>query len=236
MKDWIYDEFKYVGVDYSETSKANVYDEEMESFRDYDNEVKALIDKLSLVDTKKMVAVDIGCGTGAFAIHAAKCFKKVYAVDVSAAMLEIAQSKANSAEISNIEFFNSGFLNFECHEQVDLVCTKWAFHHLPDYWKQAALLNINKMLKPDGIFFLSDVVFKFDAKFEENTDIELVRMSNEFDEAFVDETKTHIREEYSTFDWILKGMIERAGFRIEKSNTDNWIESEYVCRKIKSYE
>ena len=27
----------------------------------------------------------------------------------------------------------------------------------------------------------------------------------------------HVRKEYSTMDWIMQGMIERAGFEIEKA-------------------
>ena len=31
-----------------------------------------------------------------------------------------------------------------------------------------------------------------------------------------EETILHIRDEYSSFDWVVDGMIERAGFRIEQ--------------------
>jgi ubiquinone/menaquinone biosynthesis C-methylase UbiE len=235
MKDWIYDESKHVGVDYSQKDNANIYDDQMESFRDYENEAKIFIDKLGVSEPRNLTAIDIGCGTGAFSIHASKYFKKIYAVDISEEMLKIAKSKAKFNETDNVEFCNSGFLQFQPNAKADVVYSKWAFHHLPDYWKQAALLNMNKMLKPGGILFLSDVVFKFDPDFEKNTGALLDELSKDFSKDFVEETKVHIRDEYSTFDWILQGLIERAGFNIEKSNTENILASEYFCRKIKSF-
>ncbi len=235
MKDWIYNEFNHVGVDYSKKDNANIYDDQMEKFRDYKKEAKTLIDKLGVSDTRSLTAIDIGCGTGAFSIHASNYFKKIYAVDVSKEMLKIASSKAKADEINNIEFFNSGFLHFQPNEEVDVIFSKWAFHHLPDYWKQAGLLNMNKMLKPGGILFLSDVVFKFDPNYDKNIEALLNKLSKDFSTDFVEETKIHIREEYSTFDWILQGLIERAGFNIEQSNTENCLISEYLCRKIKSF-
>ena len=236
MKDWIYDEFGHAGVNYSEKDNAEIYDDQMESFRDYENEAKIFIEKTGISDPKNLTVIDIGCGTGVFSIHAAKYFKKIHAVDVSGKMLEIAKYKAKINEIDNIEFCNSGFLQFQQNAKADVVYSKWALHHLPDYWKQSALLNMNKMLKPGGILFLSDVVFKFDPDFEKSTDAFLDELSKDFSEDFVEETKVHIRDEYSTFDWILQGLIERAGFKIEKIITADILASEYFCRKIKSFE
>ncbi|MCP4130849.1 MAG: class I SAM-dependent methyltransferase [bacterium] len=232
MKDWIYNELKHVGVDYSKKSNANIYDEQMESFRNYEKEVKTIIDKFGFSDSKSLTAIDIGCGTGAFSIHAAKYLKKIYAVDVSKEMLKIASSKAKTGGIKNIEFFNSGFLHFQPDEKVDVIFSKWAFHHLPDYWKQAGLLNMNKMLKPGGILLLTDLVFKFDPDYDKNIEALLNNLSKDFSSDFVEETKIHIRDEYSTFDWILQGLIERAGFTIEHSNTEDILTSEYFCRKV----
>ncbi len=206
----------------------------MESFRDYDDEVKLLIDKLGAANPKELTAIDIGCGTGAFAIHAAKYLKKVYAVDVSENMLNIAKSKAESRGIDNIEFCNSGFLQFQVSSKVDVVISKWAFHHLPDYWKQVALLNINGLLKMDGIFLLTDLVFTFDPDYEKPVEAMINGLSNALGKDLINETKIHIRDEYSTFDWILHGLIKRAGFRIEKLNAENSLASEYLCRKIRS--
>ncbi len=235
MKDWMYNEFNQVGVDYSKTDTAIEYDGEMESFRDYEQEVDAFIGKLDITNPSELTVIDIGCGTGAFSIYAARHFKQIHAVDVSKAMIKVASAKAQEKNLRNIEFHNSGFLQFQPEAKVDIINTKWAFHHLPDYWKQGGLLNMNKMLKLGGVLFLSDVVFKSDPDYEENTDILINKLSNDFSNEFVNEVKTHIRDEYSTFDWVLQGLIERAGFSIEYTNTDDVLESEYICRKVQSF-
>ena len=194
MKDWFYDESNHVGVDYSQKESADVYDEQMD-FRDYAGEVKAFLEKTGISEPENLIAADLGCGTGAFAIHAAKYFKKVYAADVSEEMQRIARAKAEADGINNIDFVQSGFLQFLPDEKVDVVNSKWALHHIPDYWKQAALLKMNAMLKPGGILFLADFVFQFDPDFEENTDTMLTDLLKEHDEDFVEECKTHIKEE-----------------------------------------
>ena len=119
-----------------------------------------MLDFLSLQDEQNLTMIDLGCGTGANVIYAAKKFKKVYAVDISSVMLDEAKTKALEENITNVEFINSGFLTY-CHEgePADLLVTKIAFHHLPDFWKQIALLNMNGMLKKEGILYIFDVVF-----------------------------------------------------------------------------
>lgn len=235
MKDWFFDESVQVGVDYSQKEKAEIYDDEMEGFRDYESEAQGFVDKLGISDTEQLTAVDIGCGTGAFSIHASRFFKKVYAVDVSDEMLNIAKLKAKMGMVDTVEFCKSGFLRFQPEKKVDVVFTKWAFHHLPDFWKQAALLNMNSMLKLGGKLFISDFIFKFDPEFVNNTESLLSDLSKDFNQDFVDEVKVHIKDEYSTFDWILQGLIERAGFEIEAVNTEDCLASEYLCKKVKSF-
>jgi ubiquinone/menaquinone biosynthesis C-methylase UbiE len=235
MKDWTYDEFAHVGIDYSKKENVINYDTQMKSFRDYDEEAKTFLGKLNAPNPEELTAIDIGCGTGAFSIHAAKYFKRIYAVDVSQGMLDTVSSKARARNIDNIEYIHSGFLQFQPPEEVDIVYTKWVFHHLTEFWKQAALLNMNKMLKPGGILFLADFVFEFSSDYNAKIDDLLRGLSKDFSKEFIEEAKVHIRDEYSTFDWVIEGMLERAGFRIESSNTENKLASEYFCRKIKSF-
>jgi ubiquinone/menaquinone biosynthesis C-methylase UbiE len=233
MQNWIYDEYKQVGVDYAGQEASAAYDGQMEAFRDYRAETAELVGKLQLADPGTLTAIDLGCGTGAFAVHAAEHFKKILAVDVSEAMLGIARAKAEAAAIPNIEFHHSGFLHFRPAEQADVICSKWALHHLPDYWKQAALRNINAMLRPGGTFFLCDVVFQFAPDYREPVEALLDELTRNHSRYHVEETKIHIREEYSTFDWILQGMLERAGFDIVRTDTENMLQSEYLCRKVR---
>ncbi len=234
VKDWLYDEFSHVGVDYSAENPANSYDDEMETFRNYDEEAEAFLTKLELSNSAELSVIDLGCGTGAFSIHAAKYFKHIDAVDVSSQMIKLASTKAKLKNIDNITFHNSGLLKFRTSNLADIINTKWAFHHLPDYWKQVGLLNMNRMLKEGGLLLLTDVVFKFDSSHEENMGRLINDLNNDFSQQFVDEVKIHIKDEYSTFDWVLEGLIERAGFSIEWQDKENWLETEYLCKKRES--
>ena len=80
---------------------------------------------------------------------------------------------------------------------------------------------------------MADVVFQFDVNYQDTIDKKLSNMSAEVDQKFVDETKIHIRDEFSTFDWILEGMFERVGFEIIASNKEDMILTEYVNKKVK---
>ncbi len=238
MTKWIYNESKHWGVDYSDEKIAETYDSLHLQFRNYTKEFNDMLDFLELSSTQEMSAIDIGCGTGASAILAAKNFRKVFAIDISDAMILKAQKKAISENIENIEFHIGGFLNYKHKNQTaDIIITKHAFHHLPDFWKQIALFRMNKMLTFNGILYICDVAFTLDsndykakidnwvAGFEKNAGTEIRA-----------EAETHIREEFSTFNWILEGMFTRAGFLIKKSRSYDGFVTEYFCRKIQEIE
>jgi len=95
--------------------------------------------------------IDMGAGTGAFALHAAKHCQKVYAVDVSSAMLERCQEKGEEMGLSNVLCCHGGFLTYE-HEAMpaDAIVSIAALRHLPDFWKLVALRRVAEMLKVGG--------------------------------------------------------------------------------------
>lgn len=234
MANWVYDEYKHCGVDYSDEKQAENYDNQHQKFRNYETEFKSMLDFLSPGNTKDLSIIDLGCGTGAASIYAAKIFKKVYGVDVSGVMINQAKRKAKKEQIQNIEFINAGFLTYSHRDEpVDLLITKAAFHHLPDFWKQVSLLKMNKMIKMGGILYIFDVVFNFNAT-EYKTKINdwISNFELKAGEKFREEVETHIREEYSTFSWILEGLIEKAGFKIKQSRTGDGFLTEYHCIKI----
>ena len=234
MNNWLYDEFKHCGVDYSTAKQAEIYDKEHQKFRNYEREFKEMMEFLELQNTEDKTIVDLACGTGATSIFAARLFKTVYAVDVSEAMIEMAKKKLDK-NVHNLKFVNAGFLSYEHNgNPVDLVVTKAALHHLPDFWKQIALLRMNRMLKMDGLLYIHDVVFLFKPQ-EYTTKINswISELEKIVSKEFVSEIEEHIRKEYSTFGWILKGMLEKAGFIVEKCKSKDEIVVEYVCRKVK---
>ena len=231
MPQWQYNEMKLSGVKFDKEQFADKYDEHHEKFRDYKKEAQERIELLAL--DKQTAVIDMGCGTGAFTIHAASYFKKIYAVDVSQLMINHARRKTEEAGIDNIEFHHGGLLTYKPQDEpVDGIVSTLVLHHLPDFWKQIALKRLRQMLKPGGRLLLFDVVFTFDFEsyetcIEKYIQVMVERLGIEMKQ----ELETHFRQEYSTFGWIMEGMLEKAGFEIEKADYAEGFFSTYLCTK-----
>jgi SAM-dependent methyltransferase len=159
----------------------------------------------------------------------------VIAVDVSAPMLAIVAEQAQKRGIVNVEGVRAGFLTYTHRgEPADFVYSRHALHHLPDFWKAVALTRIAAMLRPGGIFRLRDLMYSFDPR-ETKRVIEswLAHASERPEDGWTRaELETHVRQEYSTFTWLLEPMIERAGLKIqEEEYSDSQIYAAYTCVK-----
>jgi len=228
---WRYNELKPCGVNYNSALCSMSYDIHHRKFRDYQKESEEITALLDL--DKGQTVMDMGCGTGAFAIHAAEQCKKVYAVDVSKAMLRCARRKAKKAKLDNIEFHHGGFLTYDhAPNPVDVIVSTIALHHLPDFWKLAGLKRLAQMCEPGGKLYLSDVVFSFDIDDYESRLGQWVKsMTERIGPTFARELEIHVREEYSTFGWIMEGLLDRAGFAIEKTDYRNDFLAVYLCTR-----
>lgn len=232
---WRYDESKPCGVNFNSFFLARVYDTYHGMFRDYRREAAQMMEALDLGPSATVI--DMGCGTGAFALHAARRYRKVYAVDVSRAMLNRARRKARRARIANVDFLRGGFLTYEHQaEPADAAVSVAALHHLPDFWKAAGLCRLAAMLKPGGRLYMFDVVFSFDVAQYESSIARFVRtMSVHMGPEGQAESETHVRNEYSTCDWIMEGLLQRAGFQIDDVHYTNEFLAGYLCtRKVRS--
>lgn len=224
---WQYDEFKQVGKDYGDSAEVEAYDASHGDFRDIQTEACTVLDLLALEPDATLV--DFGCGTGTFAIEAARRCKKVYAVDVSATMLDYAREKAARAGINNIEFHHGGFLSY-AHPgpAVDAISTIFAFHHLPDFWKGVALGRLYEMLKPAGQFYLHDAIIEPDNCLGNLTNFidKLAAAGGSF---MREDAEMHFREEFSTYDWIIDGLLIRARFKICQKTLEDGVLATYLC-------
>ncbi len=228
---WYYDELKQVGVDYGDEKQVEAYDSGMKSIRDIKKELEEISTSINL--KANQVIIEIGTGTGEFAIEVSKYCEKVIALDVSRTMLDFANEKAKMRQRSNIEFVHGGFLTYSHQgELVDAVITQFALHHLPDFWKMAALKRISEMLKDGGRLYLRDVVFPSGVEdYEDFFNRTINRLETDVGANIAEETKIHIKEEYSTFDWIMESLLTKAGFSIDETNYDNDFLATYVCTK-----
>ncbi len=210
---------------------ARRYDAYHQTFRDYRREAEQIVAALGL--DRSAAVLDMGCGTGAFAIHAAPHYRKVYAVDVARAMLARARRKAERAGLTNIEFHRGGFLTYEhADEPVDAIISVVALHHLPDFWKLVGLHRLASMLKPDGRLYLFDVVFSFNiGQYASSVERFIEKMSVGTAPDGRRAAQTHVRDEYSTCGWIMEGLLERAGFQIDDADHKDDFLAAYVCTK-----
>lgn len=91
--------------------------------------------------------------------------------------------------------------------------------------------RITTLLKPGGYVYLEDAIFSF--PIEEYTErlprwIEGVRAR--IDEELALEAEAHVREEYSTYDWVIESMLSRVGLTYEICKKDAYFAA-YCCRK-----
>ena len=226
---WQYDEFKHIGKNYASKAEVEIYDSSHADFRDIEAESIKVLDSLDIKTSD--VLIDFGSGTGTFAIQASRRCAKVYAIDVSEAMIDYAKAKITPSRISNIEFYHAGFLTYK-HKNlpVDAVVTTFSFHHLPDFWKGIALKRMNSMLKPSGQLYIHDVILE-QANSLENIAALIEKQAAAGGEFMRKDAEEHFKDEYSTYDWVMDGLLSRSGFTIKSKQIDDGVIGTYLCTK-----
>ncbi len=225
---WLYDERKQIGTDYADDERVTEYDTGMQRLRNVSQEVEKVAQ--ALIVSPFTTIWEIGCGTGEMALGLAARCRHVYATDVSPAMIRFARRKATERRVRNVTFQDGGFLSgYVPPEPVDGAVSQLTLHHLPDMWKLTALRRVAHHLRPNGRLFLRDIVYPsgvpdYDAYFAGL--IATVRSAGGDDLA--DETIAHIREEYSTFAWIMEEMLKQSGFSVTDKLTERFTTS-YIC-------
>ncbi|HEV2070940.1 MAG TPA: class I SAM-dependent methyltransferase [Acidimicrobiales bacterium] len=209
---WYFPEFDPVGTDLASAEAVTAFDRNQGTNPDGDAE---LLRRLGAAP--EMVLVDVGCGTGSLVVEAARRGMATHGVDVSENMLDFTRGRAEQAGV-NVCLHRSGFLSYEHHgAPADVVTVRSALHQLPDFWKQVALLRVREFIRPGGVLYVSDVVWCFPPKEWERAIPEWIeRMGKPEGSGFTTgDFETHVREEFSTFDWVLEGMLANAHFAVE---------------------
>ena len=101
-----------------------------------------------------MSILEFGCGTGGTAIIHAPYVKHIRALDISSAMIKIAQDKAKAQNIENITFEQLTIEELEAEDcSYDVVLGLSILHLLEN--KEQAIAKVDKILKPGGLFITS---------------------------------------------------------------------------------
>lgn len=102
----------------------------------------------------EMAVADVGAGTGFMAAALAPLVKRVYAVDGSPEMLEVARK--NLAGLANVEFELADGLSLPFpDESLDAVFANMYLHHMPD--PLAAIQEMVRVLRPAGRLVITDL-------------------------------------------------------------------------------
>ena len=161
--------------------------------------------------------------------------QRVIAVHASPVMVDHLREAVADAGVDNVECVQAGLLTFEPPaDAVDAVYTRNVLHQLPDVWKAIALRRIAGLLRPGGVLRLHDLVYDVDPGDAEEAiasglDGAAPRPEDGGDTA--DELAAPVRDEHSTFTWLLRPMLERAGFEIVDERVRRSVDASYTCRK-----
>jgi SAM-dependent methyltransferase len=227
---WVFDEYAHAGLEHLDPAYVATYDTKA---RTDPNEELALLLDLGLNHTSTLL--DFGAGTGSLALATARVCRRVVAIDVSAAMLERLRMNVTQLDLANVECVRSGFLTYKHQgEPADFVYSRNALHHLPDFWKGVALSRVAATLKTGGILYLRDLVFSFDPQDTEAiVEAWLARAPARPKEGWTaSELATHVREEYSTYSWLLEPLLERSGFEVREAEySASRVFAAYTCVK-----
>jgi SAM-dependent methyltransferase len=218
---WRLDEVAHVGAEHLDPQYVAGYLEK--SPTDWSADLTAL-SKLGVGATSTVV--DIGAGAGAFALALAPHVACVIAVDPSPPMCAAAREQG-------VEAVCAGFLTYE-HEgdPPEAVFKRNALHHLPDFWKAVALERIARLLKPGRALLLRDIVYSFEPA-EADAAIGAWLASAPTDPASgwtAAQLAEHVRDEHSTYSWLLEPMLDRVGFDVrERSLSATRVHAMYAC-------
>jgi ubiquinone/menaquinone biosynthesis C-methylase UbiE len=150
-------------------------------------------------------AVDFACGTGALAMAFAPRVQWVFGVDLTAAMLAVAQRDARETKVQNVAFTigNAQKVPF-ADGSFDLALTSYALHHVPD--AAQVISEMRRVLKPGGRVGVIDIYAPEERhRAEMHERIERVRDPSH--------TRTLARSE-------LRALFAEKGFRVVDMRTE----------------
>ena len=119
--------------------------------------------------------LDYGCGTGTASCQFSSLVKDIHAIDISSKMIAISQAKAAHGKIENVNFEQADIFDGKySKESYDVILAFNMLHTVPS--PQNVVLQINELLKPEGLFISVTPCLRQKMSFFVNLQIQLVRV------------------------------------------------------------
>jgi SAM-dependent methyltransferase len=229
MTSWRLDETAHAGAEHLEAEYVAGYDRKA-GFDPAEDIALLREHGLSPAST----VLDMGAGTGTFAIAVAPACKAVTAVDISAPMVAAIRAKVAAAGLSNVTVEQGGFFSYGHRGggPFDVIYCRHALHQVPDFWKALALQRLAALLRSGGTLLVRDLIFDFEPA---DADEQMAAwMAGSVDDPRIgwtaEELAEHVRGEHSTFRWLFEPMLLHAGFEIVQADYWRAAYGRYLCR------
>ncbi|MBM7484533.1 2-polyprenyl-3-methyl-5-hydroxy-6-metoxy-1,4-benzoquinol methylase [Bradyrhizobium sp. USDA 3686] len=224
-RDWYYNERNRMGIG---PAVASIYD----SHDDADLRARAALKMLGVQRGWRIA--DIGCGNGVLATEAALMGAEVDAIDISPAMLALAEIYARDRK-APVRTQSAGLLSFAYRpESYDLIVSEFTLHHLPDFWKAVAMSRIYRALKSGATFYLRDIVYASMPDAVERDVDQWADFEIKNHDVPRESVVTHMRDEYSTFGWVMERILTDVGFTLVSADYHAPMHGTYLLRKPNS--
>ncbi|PHV70539.1 cysteine synthase [Sporanaerobium hydrogeniformans] len=185
--------------------------EYLEVFENYDSILKDTV--AAIHKPEGALVLDLGSGTGNLAHQAALAGYRVLGIEPNERMRQIAKAKYPS-----ITFLEGTFLNLpHSDEQVDAIISSYAFHHLSDQEKGAAIKLFASKLKNHGKVIFADTTY---------ASVEAQKSLLQEAEAKGYKSLTRdLKTEFYTTHQVLEKLFKNQGFSIQfvQKNKFVWI-------------
>ena len=123
---------------------------------------QAALDALDL--EREDVLLDVGTGTGRWALEAARLCRQVIGIDISSRSLDQARAMAKRANLDNLVFARGSFEEPCSHldlasSAITKILAVYSIHHLPDHLKKESLATLAGLLMRPGRMVIGDMMF-----------------------------------------------------------------------------
>jgi len=221
-RDWYYNERSRIGLDGAVASICG-------AGNDADKQARAALTMLGV--KRGWRVADIGCGNGVLACEAALMGADVDAIDISPAMLALTEIYTRDRRAA-VRTRPAGLLSFAYEpNSYDLIVSEFTLHHLPDFWKAVALSRIFAALKPGANFYLRDIVYTGIPDGTERNVEQWAEFNIKNHDLARDSVITHMRDENSTFAWVMERMLTEVGFTLVSADTHAPLHGTYLAQK-----